>query len=300
MENNFADSQFTVKAKALDFELADIPDTDRNVFIADIKILEVYYGNIAVNDVLQLHIEWERGDTRAWKFDDFLQGEFITNFCLSETGQYFTDDMYASSNKTISALNRYISEGTSEWQRHDCYYSRWNLNDPDSLDYIKPQPKHGGNHSNLYWRDNAAFQTAYIDAISKTGNPDWINNFKGIGRSRDSFNLDGTQWLHISLCDPDNCTLHSTTILYSQNSNKVVALISDQDTYFVGEPSDSAKSLLLTLHSHIYSIRGDSVEKRLYDPETYTRMQARHKKNGAKIAPLVKLYGMLVDKDIED
>jgi len=300
LEHQYADTHFTVKAKASDFERADIPDTSHDLYIAQIEVLQVYYGEIAVGEKLELHIEYAVDDTRSWKYDDLLQGEFVTTFCLSDSGIYFTPDLYSHSNKTVAALNRFRIEGTSLWERHDCHSTRKYLNDPDALDYIDPVPRHGGNHSNLHWRNDEQFQIAYHDAIAQTLNPDWVNKFQGTGRSRDSYTFANTDWLQISLCDPENCGRHSMTILYSDEKNKAIALISDRVTYFAGEPSDSARSLLLTIHSDIFSSRNDSVEKRLYDPDNYARMQAWYKQESDRMAPVIKLYETLVNIDIKD
>jgi len=140
---------------------------------------------------------------------------------------------------------------------------------------------------------------AYNDAIKRTVNPTWVNEFKGQGRSRNTYTLNGTQWLHISLCEHSNCQLHNMSILYSDTNGKVMALVADASTYFTGKPANAAKSLLLTLHDEIFSGKG-SIEKRLYETDYYDKILESEKRRRENRSSTQRLIGTLIDIYIED
>lgn len=297
-ESDFADSEFSIKARALDYTRASQSGLEGTTYIAQVEVLTVYHGDVAVGDQIELVIFAEdalKGLNRV----GILRGEFATNFCVSRAGIYFTDRLYRNREKTIKTLERFSKTGTDYWDRHDCAGLRGSHMDPDSLDYAEPIPDHGGNHSTKYWRQNVSFMTAYERAIKPFVNPAWINEFSGTGISRETFTLDGVEWLHISACVWDECQLHNMNLLYNEEGGEVVALVADTVTYFVGKPSDEAKSLLLTLNDKIYSSRG-SIERRLYEPDYYNKILESEKKRRENRTPTEKLIGTLINIYVED
>ena len=298
LESDFADSEFSIKGRALDYSRASNEAFEGTTYIAQVEVLDVYYGDISVGDKIELII-FSDDMLKSLYRDYILEGEFASNFCISSAGVYFTDRLYKPRKKTIEALEQFSRSGTEYWDRHDCNDLRHSRMDPDSLEYAAPQLNHGGNHSAKFWKQKTDFMEAYNDAVKSTVNPDWVDKFEGIGRSRETHVLDGLNWLHISFCDYESCRLHNMNILYSEQSKKAVALIADEATYFVGNPNSELISLLLTLNDNIYSSRG-SIEKRFYEPGYYDKVVQNEKKRRENRTTTQKLIGTLIDIYIED
>jgi len=119
LESDFADAQFSIKGRALDYVLASQNGFEGSTYIVQVEVLRVYYGDLDVGDTFELVLMSEDMLQSLFR-DNTLEANFATNFCLSESGVYFTDKLYRPRKKTFAALTRYGREGTSYWDRHDC------------------------------------------------------------------------------------------------------------------------------------------------------------------------------------
>lgn len=298
LESDFADSEFSIKGRAHDFAVASSRALDGRTYIAQVEVLDVYYGDINVGDKIELIIMAD-DILKSLNRDRILEGEFATSFCKSRHGIYFTSRLYRPREKTFAKLKQYREEGTDYWDSHDCAELRGSRMDPDALDYEPPVLNNGGNHSAKYWKRHSTFMKAYSKAIENTVNPYWVSEFDGIGRSRETYELNEQAWLHISFCQYDNCKLHNMNILFNESDSKAVAIIADESTYFVGQPSDEMKSLLLSLNDTVFSTTG-SIEKRLYNKDYYSKLVETEKNRKENRSNTEKLIGSLINIYIED
>jgi len=244
VESNFSDTQFTVRAQALDVVSADMPEHMQNALITNLKVLEVYHGDLKEGDTLELIIESDA--LNSLYRQGRMQGEFLTSFCLSDTGIYYTNIIFPASEDNLAAVEHYREHGTTNWDRHDCAYTNSKVQNPDDLDYEKPVPEYTDSQSSLRWRKDNEFMSAFKLTLKNKQISNWVSNFEGIGQSQSELNIGGD-----------------------------FGLVNDSNTFFIGNPSDELKSALLSLHDENYSQY--SIEKRLYDTNYFNNIIAAQK-----------------------
>jgi len=274
VESNFSDTQFTVRAQALDVVKADMPQFMETALITQLEVLESYQGDLLAGDTIELIIESDALNSHYRLAR--MQGEFLTSFCKSESGIYYTNIIFAATTDNIAALERYREHGTEYWDRHDCNYTNSKVKNPDDLDYEQPLPEYPESQSGHKWRVDTAFMSAFQATLKNRQIDNWVSDFNGVGQSHAELKLDGDNWTYISLCKIENCSVFNLSVLYNKKRNELFGLINDRKTFFTGNPPEQFKSALLSLHDKNYSKY--NIEKRLYDTSYFNHVIAGQKR----------------------
>ncbi len=135
-EANFSDQQYSALIENLSLTKSDLgdPSTGFVLYLASVRIIEVYYGELEVGNEIDIQVNVSylgRKNTLV-----VMSSPYILSFCRSDSGVYFTnrDFLIIPANQgNLGEFNRLRREGTNFDGKNDCTSTNFDLQ-PVSID----------------------------------------------------------------------------------------------------------------------------------------------------------------------
>ena len=129
-EANFSDMQYTALVNNISLEESDLGEawTGWSLFLAKVKIQDVYYGDLKDDETIdiQIYVSYLGRKHTLEK----LAGRYILSFCKSEDGLYYTNRDFLvmpDSPENLKELERLSVEGTDFDGNNDCTSTNYDL-----------------------------------------------------------------------------------------------------------------------------------------------------------------------------
>lgn len=129
-EANFSDQQYSALLENVSLEETDLRSafSGFQLYLARVRILDVYYGDVDVGDEIDIQINVSYLGMKHTL--ENLQTPYILSFCRAESGIYFTNRDFLiipASPVNIKEFKRLRAEGTDFDGNNDCSSTNFDL-----------------------------------------------------------------------------------------------------------------------------------------------------------------------------